>query len=218
MQVLTNRLPLAAAMPQTDHDRAIAMAGMFQSASLVSDIARRGQSNAQDFRTCLSSLLKIDAASSEDIYGGVANLRSGLRLFKEHLSKPSSMEITRYVVALLVLERKLAKQGELLRRIRQGIEATQDKLQHLQLTDDSVIAGLADIYTSTVSQLEPRIMVQGEPAYLTNANNVNRIRALLLAGIRAATLWRQSGGGRFTLLFRRNALLREAQRLLSSLG
>jgi high frequency lysogenization protein len=46
--------------------------------------------------------------------------------------------------------------------------------------------------------LSPRIMVNGDPAHLNNPENANRIRALLLAGIRAAMLWRQSGGGRLT--------------------
>jgi high frequency lysogenization protein len=203
-------------MPQTDHDRAIAMAGLIQAIRLVSEIAHRGRTNPQDYHTCLASLLKISPASSEDIYGGIANLRSGLQLLSNHLRHPTDMEISRYVVTLLVLERKLAKRPDLLSNIRAGIEATIERLHHLPLNHDITLAGLADIYSSTVSSLEPRIMVYGDPAYLNNPDNANRIRALLLAGIRAAILWRQSGGGRLTLLFRRKALLREVQRLLSS--
>ena len=60
-------------------------------------------------------------------------------------------------------------------------------------------------------------MVNGDPVHLNNSENANRIRALLLAGIRAATLWRQSGGGRLTLLLRRNPLLLETRMLLARL-
>ena len=33
-----------------------------------------------DVETCLNSLIKIDAASSDDVYGGVLRLRTGLQL------------------------------------------------------------------------------------------------------------------------------------------
>jgi len=127
------------------------------------------------------------------------------------------MEISRYALELLVLERKLSRHPEFLKSIRAGIQTTAAKLNHFPLTHDNIIASLAEIYSSTISTLAPRIMVKGEPTHLTNPGNANRIRALLLAGIRAAILWRQSGGGRLTLLFRRKALQLEAQRLLAAL-
>ncbi|MEE4379559.1 MAG: high frequency lysogenization protein HflD [Candidatus Competibacteraceae bacterium] len=205
-------------MPNTDHDRVIALAGLFLATTLVRDIARNGRVDSDDFATCLGSLLKIDAASNEDVYGSVSQLHSGLRQLKRHLSNPKDMEITRYVVALLVLERKLARHTAMLQRIREGLEATVDKLSYFPLGHENIIAGLADIYAATVSTLTPRIMVNGERVHLTNPDNTNRIRTLLLAGVRAARLWRQSGGGRLTLLFRRRVLLLETQHILATLG
>ena len=61
-------------MPQTDRDRAIALAGVLQAADLVRGIARRGQANPMDVETCLNSLIKIDAASSQ----GRARRRAGV--------------------------------------------------------------------------------------------------------------------------------------------
>lgn len=204
-------------MPQTDHDRIIALAALFQATQLVRDIAHRGQADGDDLETCLSSLVQIDAPSSEAIYGGLARLRSGLRLLNQHLLQPKDMEVTRYVVALLVLERKLVRQPRALQQIRQGIERCSEKLGYFPLTHDNIIATLADIYAAHVSPLKPKILVRGEPTHLTKPDNANRIRALLLAGIRAAILWRQSGGGRLTLLLRRKALLQQSQRMLASL-
>ncbi|HAT24730.1 MAG TPA: lysogenization regulator HflD, partial [Pantoea septica] len=40
----------------------------------------------------------------------------------------------------------------------------------------------------------------------------------LLAGIRAAVLWQQVGGGRFQLMLSRQRLLREAKTILSRLS
>jgi high frequency lysogenization protein len=201
-------------MPQTDHDRVIALAGMFQATQLVSSIARTGEADPLEVATCLGSLFKFDAGSSDEIYGGVWRLHSGLQLLIGQLKQPRDMEITRYVLALLVLERKLRKHPEFLAKIRRQIEATADKLHYFELAHDNVVAGLADTYASTVSTLAPRIMVNGEHIHLAKQENANRIRALLLAGIRAAVLWRQSGGSRLLLLMRRKALLLAAQRLL----
>ncbi|MNJ04984.1 High frequency lysogenization protein HflD [compost metagenome] len=45
--------------------------------------------------------------------------------------------------------------------------------------------------------------------FLQQASNASKIRALLLAGIRAARLWRQLGGHRWQLVFSRRKLLNE---------
>lgn len=203
-------------MPKTDHDRVIALAGVMQATDLVRSIARRGQANAEDVATCLASLLQIDAASSDAIYGGIARLRPGLSLLEQQLSHPQDMELTRYAVTLLSLDRKLARRPELLDALRTGLEDVIRNLAHFPVDHGNTIARFADLYLNSISTLSPRIMVNGDPVHLNNPDNANRIRALLLAGIRAATLWRQSGGGRLTVLLRRNPLLRETQRLLAS--
>ena len=204
-------------MPQTDQDRTIALAGLFQATHLVRSIARTGQADPYDFETCISSLFKIDAANSADVYGGLGQLRTGLQLLASQLRQPQDMELTRYVLSLLVLERKLRNQSTLMGKIRDAIEASQEKLQHFSPIHENMIASLADVYANTVSTLTPKIMVSGEPEFLSQQENANRIRALLLAGVRSALLWHQNGGGRLTLLFRRKAILLQAQRLLDSL-
>ncbi len=182
-------------MPQTDHDRVIALAGVVQAADLVRAIAQRGQANPEDVEACLASLLKIDATSSAEIYGGATRLRSGLRLLELQLNHPQDMELTRYVVALLGLERKLARQPGRLQTLRDGIEEVIQNLSYFPVDHSNTTARFADLYLNSLSTLSPRIMVNGDPANLNNPENANRIRALLLAGIRAAMLWRQSGGG-----------------------
>jgi len=46
---------------------------------------------------------------------------------------------------------------------------------------------------------------------------INKIRALLLAGIRSAMLWRQCGGSRWRFIFFRRKIQREAEFLLSEI-
>ncbi|MEI2772760.1 MAG: high frequency lysogenization protein HflD [Candidatus Competibacter sp.] len=205
-------------MPQTDHDRVIALAGVLQAADLVRGIARRGQARMEDVDTCLASLLKIDATSSIDIYGDLHRLRPGLRLLEQQLGNPSDIELTRYAIALLGLERKLSRRPDLLKAIGASLEEIIQNLPHFPINHSNTIARFADIYLRNISTLSPRIMVNGVQTHLSNPENANRIRALLLAGIRAATLWRQSGGSRLILLLRRNLLLRETRLLLTRIA
>jgi len=201
----------------SQHDQTIALAGLFQAAGVVRDIAHNGRYTRDTYATCIASLFKIDADSSEDVYGGLHSLRPGLRLMIEQLRQPSEMETTRYVLSLLVLERKLRGQNEMQQTLRQGIEQAQRLMQQFAMEQHDITARLAELYSTTISTLKPRIMVNGAYEHLNQPDNANRIRALLLAGIRSAVLWRQKGGGRLTLLLRRKTLLAHAQQLLDSL-
>lgn len=202
-------------MPKTDQDRVIALAGAMQAVDLVRSIARRGQSQADDFATCMDSLLQIDAPSSSDVYGGLHRLLTGLRLLEQQLHNPQDMELTRYVATLLRLERKLSRRQDLLEVLSAGLQDILQNLAHFPVTHRNTIARFADLYLQTISTLSPRIMVSGVQAHLNNPENANRIRALLLAGVRSAMLWRQCGGSRWGLVLRRNVLLRETRLLLT---
>ena len=76
------------------------------------------------------------------------------------------------------------------------------------------MASLGATYQDTLSTLRLRIQVQGDMRYLQQPDTANRIRALLLAGIRGATLWRQVCGHRWQLLFQRKKLLDATRALL----
>ena len=58
-------------------------------------------------------------------------------------------------------------------------------------------------------------VTSGEQTYLRNNDNAAKIRALLLAGIRAAVLWQQLGGSRWTLFWSRRRYIATAKKLLS---
>ena len=68
------------------------------------------------------------------------------------------------------------------------------------------------LYADTISQLRPRVMVQGNPHYLAQPDVVAEIRALLLAAVRSAMLWRQLGGNYWDFLFFRARLLAAVER------
>jgi high frequency lysogenization protein len=57
-------------------------------------------------------------------------------------------------------------------------------------------------------------MVDGEHHILNVQENADKIRALLLAAVRSAVLWRQCGGSRWQMLFKRDQLIAEAEAVI----
>lgn len=203
-----------------DKRQLLALAGVVQAAHLVRQVARRGVADTDAMEASLGSVFKIDADSVEEIYGGIRGLSEGLRQLKNLLSSASGrdLELTRYVAGLLQLERKLSAQPAMLKTIAQGLETTGARLEHFPLQHGTIIAQLAELYSQTVSTLRPRIIVKGEPLQLSNPDNVNRIRALLLAGIRSAVLWKQCGGARWNLVFQRRGIVKSVEAILRDLA
>ena len=206
-------------MNKTLRDRTIALAGVYQAAYLVHQIATRGMTDSSALEASVKSIFKLDAPTTEAVFGDLGGVTSGLSTLKRQLSEKhaDTLQITQYVVTLLHLERKLARQPALLERIAGGIRQAKQQSEHFPVTHENVLANLADIYKNTVSTLTPRVLVQGEHGYLNNPDNANKVRAILLAGIRAAVLWTQCGGSRWHVLFKRSALLVETESLMSSL-
>lgn len=201
---------------KSDRARCIALAGVFQAAHLAAQIAEQGMADTRAMEASIHSLFKIDADSVEDVYAGLEGIDTGLRLIQRQLGekRADNIRVTQYVITLLHLERKLSRNPTIQAQIREGIELASGRTEHFHQLHTNIIAQLADIYSNSISNLQPRIMVQGDPLHLQNSENVNRIRALLLAGIRAAMLWRQCGGNRWQIILKRKRLAEQARRLL----
>ncbi len=91
------------------------------------------------------------------------------------------------------------------------------QINHFGLEHPTVIANIADIYSSTLSHLKYRIHVQGNRANLEPEAGINKVRALLLSGIRAAILWQQVGGRLYQLFLFRSRFKNAAQELLNQI-
>jgi high frequency lysogenization protein len=206
------------------HDSVLALAGLFQSARLVQQLAREGRSDADAFGASIARMLPIDAPSVSAVYGGARGVHLGLEQLRDKLagqSAPNDVEMARYVVALLHLEGVLRRRPAMLDAIRAGIETAQSQMQFFagsapaEGVHPMLVEKLAELYSQTISTLTPRIMVSGEHGHLANPAIAARVRAALLAGIRSAVLWRQLGGRRWQLLFRRRRIARTAADLLT---
>ena len=200
-------------------NQAIALAGLFQAVKLVQQVAGGQNRDAAAVKACLTGVFNTEPAAADSVFGELPGLRLGLETLLEQLGPERAardMDITRHAITLLYLERKLSRNRDMLDRIRAGIDRAREQVAFFDMTHGAVIGGLAECYRQTVSTLQPRVMISGEPVILENPDNQNLIRALLLAAIRAAVLWRQCGGRRLSLFLRRGALVEAASGLLEA--
>lgn len=199
-------------------NQVIALAGIAQAAALVQQLATTGKADEKALETSIGSVLKTDSDSILEIYGGdLANLKLGLNQLVAQLTgyEIAHPEQARYAASLVFLEQRLSEQSAMLKTISIGIERAKAQTDHFNLLHENVLANLGDIYLQTVSKLQPRIMVNGVPDYLSRPDVANKIRSCLLAGIRSAMLWKQCGGRRWKFLLFRKKIQAETQRLLT---
>lgn len=195
----------------------MALSGIFQATELVRQAANHGTWSGYSADTCLDSLLAIEADSVEDIFGGAGRLRLGAETLISVLQGDRRhMESLSYAVSIMQLETSFRKKTDMQALI--GAElvpiAEIDDGTEIHEIKDLQARKIAALYTQTISTLTPRIVVNGRPQYLQVERTVNWIRTLLFAGLRSAVLWRQLGGGRFSMMFGRKKMLEQAQSLL----
>lgn len=202
-------------------DAIIALAGVCQAAKLVQDISRTGTCDEQAFEASISSICVTEPDNTQQIFGQLANLRIGLGIIDNQLNSSGpakDAELTRYIASLLGLERKLAKQTKALQELGTRISHVQRQLGHVEFSHQQILKSLASTYIDVVSPLAPKIQVAGNPNHLSQPINQEKVRALLLAGVRAAVLWRQLGGQRRQILFKRKYLLQHAKSVLQTIN
>lgn len=198
-------------MKKNIHDQALALAGLLHATWQVRKLAHEGRIDEDQFACAIRPVFALEPESVADVYGSTECRHNLFSVLRAQLSGGErDLEATRYSATLMHLERKLRARDDLMRALRDGIEGARRQAEHFSITHENVIARLADLYASTISTLQPRIMVQGDPRYLQETNTANRVRALLLSGMRSTVLWRQCGGSRLKLILGRNRLMRAA--------
>lgn len=210
-------------MAKNYYEITLALAGVCQAAHLVQQLAHQGHCNTAALNVSLRSLLDLNPGSTLAVFGNdEANLHLGLETLMAVQNSSSRQgagaELTRYTLSMMVLERKLHGNKAALDTLAQRISQLDRQLAHYELESDTITSAMAGIYVDVISPLGPRIQVTGSPQVLQNSQVQSKVRATLLAGIRAAVLWQQVGGGRLQLMFSRQRLLREAKTLLSRQG
>ncbi len=181
----------------------LALAGAFQALALVRSVAREGECDDEALAASIASVFKLESDSAAEVFGGNQGVRRGLRVLIEQVEGDDrDLPLFHMLVNLMKLERSLARRPEINQRLGEELTAMQRQLRHFPATHPTILARLADLYSANLSDLRPRITVVGNPLYLRQPVHAQKVRALLLAGLRAIVMWRQLGGRRRHLLFR----------------
>ena len=200
--------------------RTLALAGVFRAASLVNTLANEGTISESDIKISVEGIFETDPDEAIQVYGSIENLSEGFTTMMNQLSKDSqkrNMDIARYVVSMLFLERRLMKNSDMLETLSTGVDLASRQSEHFSTIHENVIANIADLYSRTISELGPRIMVNGEQSHLETTAISNKIRTILLSGIRSAVLWQQLGGRRWHVIFQRNRYLQACKNHLATI-
>lgn len=200
-------------------NRTMAFAGILQAIAQVQHLARHGELDNAELAASLNTILVTNPDNTADVYQDKIVLQKGYKLILNQLgdSSQKDVEITRYLVGVLALERKLVRSNSGLGMLAERINQVNRQLHHFAITDEQVIANLASIYSDIISNLGPKIQISGNPVCLQRPIIQQKIRALLLAAMRSAVLWRQLGGKRRHLVFARKAIVDTAKKSLTLL-
>jgi len=202
-----------------ERDKTLALAGIYQGAALARQLARRGYADQAPLRASVRSILVVDAVNTVSVFGGIEGLRLGLLSINRQSGSAGDLEVTKYVVALCQLARRFYRSPERVEAVSRELAAIQEEVA---VDGDGDISSqvherLAELYKANLSQLKPRIIVQGEQGYLGSAHVVAQIRTCLLAAVRAGVLFTQFGGSRWQILLRRRGYMDNAGRLLAEI-
>lgn len=211
-----NSIPIQTAPNDPTVRQVIALAGVFQAAALVDQLAHSGQCDERAWQTLIRATVDTNPDSFETIYGGHHNnLRLGLEILNGITGRDqANPAVLRYGFSLLMLMQKLRKQPQMMNTLGDRLVRIQGQAEHFGDTHENVVASLGELYQDTISTFRQRIVVQGDPGLLQQRMMPERVRAVLFSGIRFALLWHQQGGRRWKLLAQRSAMRKALDRLL----
>ncbi len=203
----------------SDQDKSIALAGLYQAAQQVYELATTGKTDEVAFQASINSLFCENPENTLDVFGGdPIHIQLGVQTLLTQMSSDQSLpsrnvEITKYVLGLMILEKNVSDSDNVFAKVSRVVESAKEKRTMFSDYHENVIATLARAYSENISKINPKIMVNGQHGHLQNPRTANKIRAVLLAGIRASLLWRQTGGSRWGLIWNRKKYLRSTQAL-----
>jgi len=148
---------------------------------------------------------------------GVHGVYAGLPDLGRKHPDPSTVERLRYTVALIDIQKRLRRNHPVASCLRAELVHLQDESLARDPVSPEAVAAFARVYTTTVSTLTPKIMIRGNQQHLRDDDIVLKVRAVLLAGVRAAYLFHEHGGRKWQLFIGRRTLAEAANRLLETL-
>ena len=178
----------------------ISLGAIYQACNEIKKIAWQGEINNNIIEPLINSVYQTTSEDIEDVFISTKRLNSGLDFLRRQLVGDAFSrdgEVSSYFEAIVILFKNMNKKDEVLNKLR--IELTKQSMPIKEDNLDQHALFLSELYLSTISTVEPRIIVNGDNKYLTDKKNAAMIRSLLLCAIRSFILWQQSGGSKFRI-------------------
>ena len=206
-----------------DDSQVASLAGVFQSAILVNQLANKPDHDSGALRSSALSILRTEAETVIEVYASWHDLRLGLETLRQVFQGKTghaSRDIFQYAVGMHQIATRLETLISVTNLVYTGLVEINNRYPDADVMDDNIdeeewlYEDIAALYSKTISTITPRIMVRGSEGRLNEARTVNQVRTALFAGIRSAWLWQQLGGRRWHLIVHKNAYQSIASRLL----
>ena len=178
----------------------ISLGAIYQACNEIKKIAWQGEINNKIIEPLINSVYQTTSEEIEDVFISIKRLNSGLDFLRRQLVGDAFSrdgEVSRYFEAIGILVKNINKKDEVINKLR--TELTKQSMPINEGNLDQHALFLSELYLSTISKVEPRIIVNGDNKYLTDKKNAAMIRSLLLCAIRSYILWQQSGGSKFRI-------------------
>lgn len=204
-------------MNQSIEDQTLALASLFQCAQLIHQISTTGTLNQPAFESSMETLFRFNTENTLQVFGDLSALITGFKsilYFDKRLDKQPEKLVLYYVLSMLKLAAKVQKQEDTLNRIQLGLEKIEQQNEQFNLGIKTVSQKIDLLYQDTLSEIKPRIMIQGDQRHLSSSDHLSKVRTLLFSGIRAAFLWHQLGGSKWKLLFSKKRYLQQSEDFL----
>jgi len=201
-------------------NQTLALAGMFQSAVLIEQLAYKGEVNQAAFDCSVDSLFAFEAKNTIEIFGDVFGLNRGMQALTNHLGgrgQTTGKNLAYYIMSMMKVSANLLKDEAMANNLQAELQKIQQQSIDFEMSRNNTINKIDGLYQKTISKTQPRVIIRGEQNYLSNNDTAAKVRTLLLAGIRAAVLWHQLGGNRWKLIVSRKKYVENAKRFMSNL-
>ena len=199
--------------------QALALAAVSQGAALIQQISRFGtwdQDRSEEAPLAILRALRVEnPVTAYDVYPD-KDLVLGYQTFVDAFSvsggsETQEMELAKYILAFLGLGTKVFYDSNMLAAIDRefhNLDAVYQAGEDPKDLQDEYVKGLAELYHKLISSSpHGKLMIYGNEEYLKQEKIQQRIRALLLGVVRAVILWRQLGGSRLRLFFKRRKFM-----------
>ncbi|NPU95018.1 MAG: DUF489 family protein, partial [Gammaproteobacteria bacterium] len=122
-------------MIDREQQKALALAGLFQSAALVQQLARTGELTGEAYTALIDSIFLLDPQSVEEVYGGVKGVKLGidtLLMIMKEKETARYADAIRYSIGMLQVEKLLGRNADINSILRSRLEQLSTQRKHFE--------------------------------------------------------------------------------------